>query len=68
MNGFSTVFKAKIGFIILTHLTKVLLSFVWLKFQVLGEIMMDEGIRSEKSLSLGILNAPQGNIQEQPKA
>ena len=39
------------------------LSFVWLKFQVLGKDSMDYGIRSGKSLTLGMPKAPQGNIQ-----
>ena len=52
--------------IILTDLMKVLLSFVCCRFQVLGEITMDEGIRSSKSLSLGMPEAPQGNIQGLP--
>ena len=43
-----------ICFIILTDLTKVLLSFVWLKFSSFGEIKMDEGIRSDNSLILGM--------------
>jgi hypothetical protein len=41
---------------------EVLLSFVCWSFQVLSMIMMDEGIRSDKSLSLGIPEAPQNNI------
>ena len=54
MNGFATVLRLVIRFVILTDLTKVLLS-----FQVLGEISMDEGIRSKKSLSLAIPVASQ---------
>jgi len=43
---------------------KVLLCFVWLKFfQVLGDVMMDEGIRSKKSLSLGMPMSSQAIIQ-----
>ena len=45
-----------------------LLSFVLWSFQVLGKDSMDYGIRSGKSLSLGIHKAPQGNIQGQPRA
>ena len=42
--------------------------FCVVKFQVLGKDSMDYGIRSGKSLSLGIPKAPQGNIQGQPRA
>ena len=55
-------------FLILTELTSFLLSFVLWSFQVLGNDSMDYGIRSGKSLSLGIPKAPQGNIQGQPIA
>ena len=48
--------------------TSFLLSFVLWGFQVLGEDSMDYGIRSGKSLSLGMPKAPQGNIQGQPRA
>ena len=41
-------------FLILTELTSFLLSFVLWSFQVLGKDSMDYGIRSGKSLSLGI--------------
>jgi hypothetical protein len=62
MNGFATVPKGVICFLILTDLTR----FCWVlcdwSYQVLGEIFMDEGIRSSKSLSLGMPKAPQGNI------
>ena len=37
-------------------------------FQVLGKDLMDYGIRSGKSLSLGMPKAPQGKIQGQLKA
>ena len=43
-----------IYFLILTELTSFLLSFVLWSFQVLGKDLMDYGIRSGKSLSLGI--------------
>ena len=33
-------------------------------FHVLGEITMDEGIRSGKILSLGMTKAPQANIKD----
>ena len=42
--------------------------FVLWSFQVLGKDSMDYGIRSGKSLSLGIPKEPQGNIQGQPRA
>ena len=45
-----------------------LLSFVLWSFQVLGKDLMDFGIRSGKSLSLGMTKAPQGNIQGQSRA
>ena len=63
MNQFMTVPKVFDMFPILTDLTKVLLSFVCWSFQVLGETTMDKGIRSGKSLNLGMPKAPQGNIQ-----
>ena len=50
---------------LLTELTSFLLSFVLWSFQVLGKDSMDYGIRSGKSLILGIPKAPQGNIQVQ---
>ena len=56
-----------IYFLILTDLTSFLLSFVLWSFQVLGEDLMDYGIRSGKILILGIPKAPQFNIQGQPK-
>ena len=52
-----------IYFLILTELTSFLLSFVLGSFQVLGKDSMDYGIRSGKSLRLGMPKAPQGNIQ-----
>ena len=42
--------------------------FCVVKFSILGKDSMDYGIRSGKSLSLGIPKAPQGKIQGQPKA
>ena len=50
-------------FPILMELTSFLLSFVLWSFQVLGKDLMDYGIRSGKSLSLGMPMAPQ-DIQE----
>ena len=55
-------------FLILTELTSFLLSFVLWSFQVLGRDSMDYGIRSGKSLSLGIPKSPQGNIQRTTKS
>ena len=52
-----------IYFLILTELTSFLLSFVLWSFQVLGKDSMDYGIRSGKSLSLGIPMAPQDNLR-----
>ena len=46
-------------FLILTDLMSFLLSFVLWSFQVLGKDLMDYGIRSGKSLSLGMPKAPQ---------
>ena len=37
-------------------------------FKFLGKDLMNFGVRSDKSLSLGIPKAPQGKIQGQPKA
>ena len=62
MNQFTTVPKVKDLFVVLMDLTRFLLSFVCWSFQVLGETTMDKGIRSGKSLSLGMPKAPQGNI------
>ena len=57
-----------IYFLILTELTSFLLSFVLWSFQGLGKDSMDYGIKSGKSLSLGMPKANQGNIQGQPRA
>ena len=67
-NEFITVPKWWFYFLILTELTSSLLSFVLWSFQLWGKDSMDYGIKSGKSLSLGIPKAPQGNIQEQPRA
>ena len=64
MNQFTTVPKVKDLFVILTDLTRVLLSFVCWSIQVLGAITMDEGIRSGKSLILGMPKAPQVKFKE----
>ena len=50
-----------IYFLILTELTRFLLSFVLWSFQVLGKDSMDYGIRSGNILSLGMPMAPQDN-------
>ena len=42
---------------------EVPLSFVWLKFSSLGWDVDTRRIRSDKTLSLGMPKAPQGNIQ-----
>jgi hypothetical protein len=62
MNECITVPKVYDMFIILTDLTRFLLSFVCWSFQVLGEITMDEGIMSGKTLSLGMPKAPDTSI------
>ena len=67
-NPFIIVPKVFNMFLILTDLTK----FCWVlcdwSFQVLGVILMDKGIRSSKSLSLGMPKAPQGNILKETQA
>ena len=50
-------------FLSLTELTRFSVKFCVVKFSYLGKDSMDYGIRSGKSLSLGIPKAPQGNIQ-----
>ena len=47
-------------------LMSFLLSFVLSSFQVLGNDLIDYGIKSGKSLSLEMPKAPQGIIQGQP--
>ena len=51
-------------FIILTELKRFLLSFVLWSFQVLGKVLMDYGIKSGKSLSLGMPKAPHGKSMD----
>ena len=46
---------------------KVSLSFVWLKFSSFGWDVDMRRIRSDKTLSLGMPKAPQGNIQGRSK-
>ena len=54
-------------FLILTELMRFSVEFCVVSFQVLRKDLMDYGIRSGKSLSLGMPKAPQGKIQGQPK-
>ena len=56
MNSFLHLWVV-VCFLILTELTSFLLSFVLWSFQVLGQYLMDYGIRSGKSLSLGMTKA-----------
>ena len=58
--------KVVIYFLILTELMRFSVEFCVVKFSSLGKDLMDYGIRSDKSLILGIPKAPQGNIQGQP--
>ena len=61
--------KVVICFPILTELMRFSVEFCVVKFfKFLGKDLMDFGIRSGKSLSLGMPKAPQGKIQGQPKA
>ena len=55
-------------FLSLTELTRFSVEFCVVKFSSLGKDSMDYGIRSGKSLSLGMPKAPQGKIQGQTKA
>ena len=58
-----------IYFLILTKLTRFSVEVLcWEVFMFLGKDLMDFGISSGKSLSLGMPKAPQGNIQGQPRA
>ena len=57
-----------IYFLILTELMRFSVEFCVVKFQVLGKDLTDYGIRSGKSLSLGMPKAPQGNILGPPRA
>ena len=68
MNWFATVLIVVICFIILTDLTEFSVEVLcdW-SFQVLGEITMDEGIRSGKSVILEIPEAPQGKDSQATK-
>ena len=66
MNGFATVLKVVICFIILADLKKVLLSFVWLKFSSFGWDHNGWGNKEWQEPKLGVPMAPQGNIQGEP--
>ena len=50
-------------FISLTELMRFSVEFCVVKFSSFGKDLMDFGIRSGKSLSLGMIKAPQDNIQ-----
>ena len=61
--------KVVVYFLILTELMRFSVEVLCCEvFKFLGKDLMDFGIRSGKSLSLGIPKAPQGKIQGQPKA
>ena len=51
-------------FLILTELTSFLLSLCCEVFKFLGKDLMDFGIRSGKSLSLGMPKAPQDKFKD----
>ena len=55
-------------FLSLTELIRFPVEFCVVKFSSLGKALMDYGIRSGKTLSLGMPKSPQGNIQGQPRA
>ena len=56
-------------FLILTELIRFSVEVLCCEvFKFLGKDLMDFGIRSGKSLSLGMPKAPQGKIQGKPKA
>ena len=55
-------------FLSLTELIRFPVEFCVVNFHVLGKAFMDYGIRSGKSLSMGMPKAPQDKIQGQPKA
>ena len=61
--------KVVVYFLILTELMRFSVEVLCCEvFKFLGKDLMDFGIRSGKSLSLGMPKAPQGNIQGQPRA
>ena len=56
-------------FLILTELMRFSVDVLCCEvFKFLGKDLMDFGIRSDKSLILGMTKVPQGKIQGQPKA
>ena len=56
-------------FLILTELMRFSVEVLCCEvFKFLGKDLMDFGIRSGKSLSLGMAKPPQGKIQGQPKS
>ena len=61
--------KVVIYFLILTELMRFFVVFCVVKLSCFGKDLMDYGIRSGKSLKLGMPKAPQGNIQgyQEPK-
>ena len=62
MNGFATTLKVVIFFIILTDLTRVLLSFVWMKCSRIKEVsVLGEG--GEARVQAWGCQEPQVNIQ-----
>ena len=68
MNLFFDSTKVKWFALYHTNLShKVPLSFVWLKFSSFGWDVDMRRIRSDKTLSLGMPKAPQGNIQGRSK-
>ena len=61
--------KVVVYFLILTELMRFSVEVLCCEvFKFLGKDLMDFGIRSGKSLRLGMPKAPQAKIQGQPKA
>ena len=61
--------KVVVYFLILTELMRFSVEVLCCEvFKFLGKDLMNFGIRSGKSLSLGMPKAPQGNIRGQPRA
>ena len=61
--------KVVVYFLILTELMRISVEVLCCEvFMFLGKDLMDFGIRTGKSLILGMTKAPQGKIQGQPKA
>ena len=61
--------KVVVYFLILTELIRFFVQVLCCEdFKFLGKDLMDFGIRSGKSLSLGMPKTPQCKIQGQPKA